>query len=347
MNKILITGSNGFLGSHLTDLCLRKKYEVYALVKPESPLINLKHYITDKEILSKTEKIKSFGNFIQIPTKNNKLSILECDLRDKTLLEKIINEIKPKYIFHFGAQSQVIPSWKDPINTIESNVIGTINIFEPIKKYKINSKIIVACSSAEYGTTTEINRPLKESDPLLAIHPYGISKIAAELLAHQYFINFGVDIVILRFFNQTGPRKVGDACSDFVRTIAQIELNLIKPEIKVGNLSTYRDITGINDSLQAIWLATTKGKIGETYNVCSASKTQIREVLNIALSYSSKKIKVIEKTPEKLRRTDESIIIGDNSKIKNKLGFKITQSIEDILKDMFEYWIDYYKKMNK
>jgi GDP-4-dehydro-6-deoxy-D-mannose reductase len=218
-------------------------------------------------------------------------------------------------------------------------------VFEPLKKHSIESRVIVACSSAEYGTTTEkINRPLKESDSLRAVHPYGISKIATELLARQYHLNFGIDLVNLRFFNQTGPRKVNDACSDFIRRIAQIELGLVEPVIEVGNLSPYRDITGIKDSLHAIWLSAQKGTSGETYNVCSNRKIQIRKVLEIALRFCSKKIEVKENVPKKMRKSDEDIILGDNSKLKKELGFRITQSIDEILKDMFDYWIDFYKK---
>jgi GDP-4-dehydro-6-deoxy-D-mannose reductase len=343
MDKILITGANGFLGSHLTDFCLEKDYEVYALDRPGQNLKNLTQYTEGKQSFSKEEKIKAFGDYIQIPTTNKKLTILEGDIKNKILIEKIIQKIKLKFIFHFGAQPLVIPSWEDPVNTIETNVIGTINIFEPIKKYKIDTRVILACTSAEYGTTTAINRPLKETDPLLAVHPYGISKIAAELLARQYYINFGIDIINIRFFNQTGPRKVGDACADFINKVAQIELGLTDPVIQVGNLNPYRDFTGIKDSIQAIWLAATKGKSGETYNICSGRKTQIREILKIALNLSSKKIEVKENIPDKLRKTDEDMILGDNTKIKTELGFKTTQSIQEILKDMFDYWIEYYK----
>jgi GDP-4-dehydro-6-deoxy-D-mannose reductase len=344
MVKIIITGASGFIGSHLCDFCINKNLEVYAIIRPERSLINLNQYTKGKNQFSKGEKIDFIEEKIQIPSDNEKITILECDVKNKELLEKIIHEITPKYIFHLGAQSNVIPSWEDPIETIESNVIGTINVFEPIKQYKLKTRVITACSSAEYGTTTEINRPLKESDPLMAVHPYGISKIATELLARQYFLNFGIDIINLRFFNQTGPRKVGDACADFVNKVAEIELGLIEPVIEVGNLNPFRDITGIKDTLNAIWLTATKGRSGETYQVCSNIKTQVREILDIVLSFSNKNIEVIEKTPHKMRSTDENIILGDNSKIKNEVGFKITQSVEQVLKDMFTYWIDYYKK---
>ncbi len=347
MEKILISGANGFLGSHLTDYCIKNGFEVYALDLPDRPWKNLVHFTNGQLKFSLNEKLIAFRELIQIPTTNEKLTILECDLKNAILLQEIIQAVKPKYLFHFGAQPLVKPSWEDPVNTIETNIIGTINIFEPIKKKKIKTKVITACTSAEYGTTASMNRPLKETDPLLAVHPYGISKIATELLARQYFINFGIASVNIRFFNQTGPRKVGDACADFVSKIAKIELGLSKPVIEVGNLNTYRDFTGIKDSLKAIWLAATKGTPGETYNVCSSRKTQIRQILNIALSFSSKKIEVKENTAVKLRKTDEDIIIGDNSKIKNELGWDITIPIEDTLKDMYDYWLEYYKKNEK
>ncbi|MFX1320905.1 MAG: GDP-mannose 4,6-dehydratase [Promethearchaeota archaeon] len=344
MDKIIVTGANGFLGSNLIDFCIQKDFEIYALDKPDQTYRNLAHYTNGKIFFSRKEKLKIFGEYIQIPTNTEKLKIVECDVKNAILLEKIIKNVKPTYIFHFAAQPLVIPSWENPVNTIKINVIGTLNIFEPIKKFKIKTRIIVACTSAEYGTTTKLNRPLKETDPLLAIHPYGISKIATELLARQYYLNFGIEIINLRFFNQTGPRKVGDACADFVSKVAKIELGLIEPIIEVGNLSSYRDFTDIKDSIKAIWLAATKGKPGETYNVCSNRRTQIREILDKVLSLSSKKIEVVENAPDKLRKIDEDVILGDNSKIKEELGWEITISLEKTLEDMFNYWLEYYKK---
>ena len=341
--KIIITGADGFLGSHLTDFLLPKDYLLYCLKVPNHPVENLTHYTKGKSNFEKNGKKEFLGKKIEIPTINDLIKIIECDIKNGELLEEIIKKVKPKYIFHFAAQPYVIPSWKDPINTIEINAIGTINVFEALKKHKIATRVIVACSSAEYGTTTNKNQPLTEKDRLLAVHPYGISKVATELLARQYYINFGIEAVNLRFFNQTGPRKVNDACSDFIRQVAQIDLGLKKPKMRVGNLSPFRDITGIKDSIQAIWLATKKGHPGETYNVCSGRKIKIRDVLKTALSFSEKDIEVQENTPEKLRNTDEDIILGDNTKIK-KLGFEITQSLEELLREMYNYWIEYYKK---
>ncbi len=347
MKKILITGANGFIGSHLIDYCVPKDYEIYALERPNQLYKNLSHYTNGKLSFSEEEKQEFFGESIKIPTDNKRLTILECDIKNSPLIEKIICIITPKFIFHFAAQPYILPSWDDPVDTIETNVVGTINIFESIKKHNLKTRVILACTSTEYGTSAQINRPLKETDSLLAIHPYGISKIAAELLARQYYINFGIEIVNLRFFNQTGIRRVNDAPSDFVRKVAQIELGLKDPVIQVGNLNSYRDFTDIEDSLGAIWLAATKGKSGESYNVCSNTKIQIRRLLDISLSFSTKKITIKENVQLKLRKTDEDAITGDNSKIKNELGWQPIIPIETTLKEMFNYWINYYNRESK
>jgi len=134
MERIIISGVNGFLGSHLTDFCISKNYEVYGLERPNQIYRNLSHYTDEKLIFSENEKKDFFNENIEIQTTNRNLKILECDIKNALLLEKIITEINPKYIFHFGAQPLVIPSWEDPVATIETNVIGTINIFEAIKK---------------------------------------------------------------------------------------------------------------------------------------------------------------------------------------------------------------------
>ncbi|MFX0072506.1 MAG: GDP-mannose 4,6-dehydratase [Candidatus Hermodarchaeota archaeon] len=344
MKKILITGANGFIGSHLIDFLIKKKFHIYGIDIPGSSFRNLNAHIKEDYDIHKENRIKFLDKPIQIPTNIKNFNILECDLRNNELLARIIKKIKPKYLFHLGAQPLVNPSWEDPINTIKINVIGTINIFEPIKKYKINTRVIIPCTSAEFGTTAKLNKPLKETDPLLATHPYGISKIAIELLARQYYINFGIETVILRFFNQTGPRKSVGAAADFVRKVVQIDLGLIEPIMEVGNLSSYRDFTGIKDTLQAVWLAAIKGKPGETYHVCSGRKIQIQDLLNIALSFSKQEIKVKENVPHISRKFDEDMVIGDNTKIRKELGFEITQSIEEILKDIYDYWYEYYTK---
>ncbi|MFX1239559.1 MAG: GDP-mannose 4,6-dehydratase [Promethearchaeota archaeon] len=342
--KIIITGSNGFVGSHLIDKCLMEGCIVYALDRPQASFKNVLHYTNEKESFLQSEKEIFQGELVQIPSNNIKLKFIECDVKNEKLIDKIVKKIRPDYVFHLAAQPYIIPSWEDPIDTIETNVIGTINIFEAIKEHDINTRVILACTAAEFGTTTKLNRPLKEDDPLMAIHPYGISKIAAELLSRQYYLNFGIETINLRFFNLTGDNRVNDAPSDFVRKVAEIDLDLKDPEIQVGNLEPYRDFTDIKEAIEVIWMTAMKGTPGEVYHLCSGRKTQIRELIRIALSFSRKKINIIENTPSKMRKSDEDILIGDNSKIKRELGVKISKPIEQTLREMYEYWVYYYKK---
>ena len=203
--KILITGSNGFLGSHLIDLAIQKNCRVYGLDRPNSSFQNLTHYTDGRIKFEDSAKQKFCKNKILIKSNLKSLSFIECDITNQKLLEDVINKIKPDYIFHFGAQPYVIQSWKDPITTMEVNVIGTINVFEPLKKHNIKTKVIVACSATEFGTSAMIGRPLREDDPLLAVHPYGISKIATELLSRQYYLNFNIETINLRFWSCQRP----------------------------------------------------------------------------------------------------------------------------------------------
>ncbi|MFX0030405.1 MAG: GDP-mannose 4,6-dehydratase [Candidatus Hermodarchaeota archaeon] len=346
MKKILITGINGFIGSHLVDLCITKEVIIYGIERPGQVYRNLSHYLEGKVSFKEEDKLEFSGEYIMIPTDNDKLILLECDIKNAKLLDKIITKINPDIVFHLAAQPNIIPSWEDPVHTIKINVIGTINIFEPIKKNNIKVRVVTACTAAEYGLSVQLNRPLKENDPLMAVHPYGISKIAAELLARQYYINYGIDIINLRFFNQTGIRKINDAPSDFARKIAKIELGQSEPIIQVGNLNSYRDFTDIKDSIKAIWLAGLKGTPGETYNVCSNKKIQIRYLLDTILKFTKKTIKVQEKSIQKLRKIDEDMIIGDNSKIKRELGWEPSIPIETTLKEMYNYWLEYFRKNN-
>lgn len=346
MTKALITGSNGFLGSHLIDYCLKKGLTVYGLDRPGASFENLTHYTNEKTKFEASEKRKFCEKDILLRTNTKKLNFVECDITDGNLIEKILLKIKPNYIFHFGAQPYVIQSWKKPVETMNVNVIGTINIFERIKNHRLDTRVILACSATEFGTTANIRRPLKEDDPLLAIHPYGISKIAAELLSRQYYLNFDIETINLRFFNLTGLRRKNDAPSDFIDAVSKIELGLKEPVIEVGNLDPFRDFLDVQDAIKAIWIAAINGVPGETYHVCSNKETRIGDLLEWILDLSSKEIKVLQ-DKEKFRQTDEDIIIGDNSKLTSELGWTPKKLLQDTIKEMYEEKLAYYKKTLK
>lgn len=322
--KIIVTGACGFIGSHLVDFCLSEGHQVLAIAKPGVELANLRHLIRNGK--------KTVVDF----------ELAQVDVRDAKKIAALIEHFDPDGIFHMAAQSYVQPSWENPVETFDTNINGTVNVFEPVKKLGLQTRIIVACSSAEYGTIAQYDVPIKETLPLQPLHPYGISKVAQDLLARQYFQNFDIDTVRLRFFNQTGIRKVKDACADFAMKIAEIDAGKADPEIHVGNLETQRDIQDIRDTVKAVWLSFTSGERGEVYNVCTGVPTRIRDVLNILLAMASTEITVIENFEEKLRFQDEPIILGDNSRFKAATGYMPDYKIQDTLRTMFDYWKGYY-----
>tara|TARA_B100000315_G_C14501157_1_gene552369 strand:+ start:101 stop:1030 length:930 start_codon:yes stop_codon:yes gene_type:complete len=305
----LITGIKGFVGQYLADYLLKKGDEIYGLD------INFKNF----NILNSLESV----------------NIMECNVTNANKIDSIIRSVKPERIYHLAAQPYPTVSWDKPRETFEINVTGTINIFESVKKNNLNSRILVACSSAEYGLLSKKEIPVSESHLLLPLHPYGVSKVAQDLLAYQYYKNFGIDTVRARIFNTTGPGKINDVCSDFTYGIVMIEKGLKKPPLKVGNLNTERDITDVRDMIKALYLLLEKGNLGDVYNVCSAKAIKVSHLLNLAIDLSEIESKVDKKL---LRPSDEPILIGDNTKIKHDTGWNPVISINETIQDMLKFW---------
>lgn len=310
--KVLVTGSTGFIGSHLAELLLMR----------------------DVELHGTTQDLKGaeMRNVIHV---RRKIGLIRCDIRDKKAVERTIKRIEPERIFHLAAQAYVIPSWKDPVTTFETNVNGTINLFEAVRKADIEPTIVVSCSSAEYGLINE--PPFKETDILMPVSPYGVSKAAQDMLGYQYFANYGMKIVRARIFNTTGPRKIGDVFADFAVQIARIEKGLQRPTLSVGNLKTMREVLDVRDVVRGLHSISERGKFGEVYNICSGKAYWIRDILNMLLRLTDGKIDVKQEVGL-LRHTDEPIITGDNSKIKAHTGWEPRIPVKKTLKDIMNYW---------
>jgi len=255
---------------------------------------------------------------------------------------EIISDFTPNVIFHLAAQSYPTISWVRPQETIETNVVGTVNLFEAIKLKRKNDItydpiVIVACSSAEYGFIDKEKVPIKEENPLLPLHPYGVSKVAQDLLTYQYYTNFGIKGIRARIFNTTGPRKKNDVCADFTLRAIRIEKKIISPILKVGNLKTKRAITDVRDLVKALVLLSKKGRYGEAYNISGSKVYQMEEIVNI-IRKCIKTNFTIEVDKNLLRPTDEPIIYGDSSKLIKDTGWRQEYSLENTIKDMIQYW---------
>lgn len=312
--RVLITGITGFVGSHFIEYLLNKKgIEIYGIVRWRSDTKNISHI---------KEKVKLF----------------EADIRDFLSVKSMIAKVKPDKIFHLAAQSFVGSSFHAPQETLTTNIIGELNIFEAVKSLKINPFIQIAGSSEEYGLVHKNEVPIKETNPLRPLSPYAVSKVAQDMLGYQYFKSYGLNIVITRAFNHTGPRR-GEpfVSSNFSKQIAMIEKGKQEPVIYVGNLDAIRDFNDVRDIVRAYWLSLEKCKPGEAYNISSGKGYKIKDVLNILLSLTKIKVK-IKQDPERMRPSDVPILVGDSTKFRKATGWKPQIPFEKTLEDLLDFW---------
>ncbi len=285
------------------------------------------------------------------PTTNIKelpeeIKMIECDMRYPANIEKIIMEYKPKQIYHLAAQSYPTVSWDRPYETIETNINGTIAVYEAIKKVRrLNDKdydpiVVVACSSAEYGETlnqlegNEIY--VKETAQLQPLHPYGVSKVGQDLISYQYFMNDNIRCIRARIFNSTGTRKVKDVTSDFTMRAVLAERSG-NYELRVGNLETRRAIMDQRDLVSALLLLAEKGKAGEVYNISSEKIYKISDIVEMIEKQIGHKF-TIKVDKDLIRPTDEKVIVGDITKLKKDTNWQQKISMEETIKDMLDYW---------
>lgn len=312
--KILITGISGFVGSHLAEYFLvQGKYEVFGTIKWRS----------NRE------------NIIAI---QNKIKLLECDISDAFATRTILAEIKPDYVFHLAAQSYVPFSWRAPQETLYTNIMGEVNLFEAIRELKIDPLIHIAGSSEEYGMVFPEELPIKETNPLRPLSPYAVSKVTQDLLGYQYFKSYGLKIVRTRAFNHTGPRR-GEVfvTSNFARQIVEIEQGKRRPVIFVGNLNAVRDFLDVRDVVRGYVLTLQKGTPGEVYNIASGKGVKIRELLDKLVALSKVDLK-IEQDPERLRPSDVELLVGSVEKFNKATGWKPEIPLDKTLKDLLDYW---------
>jgi GDP-4-dehydro-6-deoxy-D-mannose reductase len=306
----LVTGSEGFIGSHMVKFLQAKGWNVIG------------GYLRE-DLVS--------------PSTSPNVRFIAYDLRNGPLVKQVIAEYQPTHIFHFGAQSLPTVSWADPVGTFESNIMGSLNLFEAVRHLKRPPVIVSACSSAEYGHVPESAIPVVEKQKLHPLHPYGISKVCLDLLAREYFLDYKIPAVNVRLFNTTGPGKTNDAPSDFVRQLVAIKKGLQRPIMEVGNLKPHRAFLDVNDTVRGFYLAAQKGKRGEAYNLCAARTHQIAEVLRTAIRLSGVKTEV-RSAPRLMRPSDERIIFGSTRKILKDTGWRPLITIEQTVKSMLDYW---------
>ncbi|MDR7494212.1 MAG: GDP-mannose 4,6-dehydratase [Armatimonadota bacterium] len=306
--RCLVTGCEGFLGSHLADLLVEKDLSVCGMVYADAA--SLRHL-------------------------EHRMTTLSCDLRDRHQVRAIIDQTRPEMVFHLAAQSFVSVSWEDPEETLRTNVFGTFYLLESLKDLGLNPTTLIVGSSSMYGPSTQEEMPLGEDTAFRPTSIYAVSKAAEDLLGYFYGKVYGMRIIRIRPFNMTGPRKVGDACSDFAKGIAEVELGR-RAVLEVGNLATTRDFTDGRDAARALWTLAERGVPGETYNLCSGKAYTMRQVLELLIRLAGRSVDY-RIDPARFRPFDDPIYVGDNSKLR-ALGWQPEIPFEQTLTDMLDYW---------
>ncbi|MCX5696479.1 MAG: GDP-mannose 4,6-dehydratase [Candidatus Omnitrophica bacterium] len=312
--RVLITGIAGFAGSHLAEFLVKKNnLEVFGLDVPKA----------------RTDHLKSISR---------KLKIFPCDICDFDAVSKVMGKVKPDLVFHLAAQAYVPDSWVHPGKSLTTNIIGTLNILESVRKHKLSSRIQIACSAEEYGRVFEKELPVRETNPFRPLSPYAVGKLTQDMLGYQYSQSYGIHIVRTRAFNHFGPRmNEGFVASSFAKQVALIEKGKQEPVIRVGNLEAVRDFTDVRDIVRGYWLSLTKCPKGEAYNLCSGKGHRIKDILDIITGFTKESV-TIKKDINRLRPSDITVLVGDYSKFFRQTKWRPNIPIDKTLRDILTYW---------
>lgn len=322
MKKVFVTGASGFIGSHLVEALLKKKYIVHALAAYD---IN-----------------SSLGWLEHIKSKN--LKIIHGDVCDENFIFKITKKID--YIIHLAALISIPYSYLSPYSYIKNNIEGTYNILEAARKNKVK-KTLHTSTSEVYGTAQY--SPIDEKHPLNPQSPYAASKISADSLAISYFKSFGLPVTIIRPFNTFGPRQSSRAVIPTV--ISQCLQNPNK--IFVGNINTKRDFTYVTDTVNGYIkaLETKKNIKGEVINLGTGTTIRIKDIIFQLFKILKIKPKIIiEKKRFRPKKSEVNLLISNNNKAKKLMNWRpVYSGKKGLKKSLIETikWFKQEKNLNK
>ncbi|MFC2031172.1 GDP-mannose 4,6-dehydratase [Chloroflexota bacterium] len=340
--RILITGVTGMAGSHLAEyvLATHPEAELFGMCRWRSRMDNLDDLATlGKLNTAPLECRVTTREMLDGHSQPGKLNLVYGELNDPLSLRIVMTTAQPDRLFHLAAQSYVQASWSAPSETLQTNVIGQVNLFEAIRAAEIDPLIHVAGSSEEYGQVLPHELPIKETNPLRPLSPYAVSKIAQENLAWQYHRSYGLRTVATRGFNHEGPRR-GDVfvTSSFARQLATIEAGLQNPPvIQVGDLSCERDWTDVRDMVRAYWLALERGAPGEVYNIGSGVRRSVEQMLQLLLTMTGAQVEV-RPDPARLRPSDVKVLQADCQRLRELTGWEPEIPFQETLEDLLNYW---------
>ena len=310
--RVLVTGIEGFVGCFLAEhLLTQGNIEVHGTV---------------------------LGDECRIRHLSDRITLYRGDLREAAWTEKVVREVRPELTFHLAAWSDVGTSWQKPWAVYECNIHCQLNLLEALRSEAANCRTLVVSSSEIYGAAGPEELPIREDAPLRPTNPYGVSKVAQDLMALQYWTSRRLPTIRARSFPHIGPgQSEFFVISAFAKQIAEIEQGLHEPVIRVGNLDVQRDFTDVRDVVRAYWLLATQGTPGECYNVGSGRSRSIRGLLESLLELSTITIDV-QVDASRIRPNDLPVSCCNNAKLRETIGWQPEIDLQRTLADILDYW---------
>jgi len=323
MTTALITGISGMVGSHLADYLIENTdWKIVGLIRWRSPLDNISHLVPSANT-------------------DGRISFVYGDLRDTLSIEKAVQDSQPDYVFHLAAQSFPKTSFDAPLDTLETNVQGTVRVLDAVRRYSPSAVVHVCSSSEIFGRVPASKLPIDEDCTFHPASPYAISKVGTDLVGRYYAEAYKMTVITTRMFTHTGPRR-GDifAESSFAKQIALAEVGFIDPVVQVGNLKSLRTVADVRDAVRAYYMLATINPInGQYYNIGGQHTAQVGEILDHLISLSSvrNRLKIVQ-DPTRIRLIDADLQVPNTSKFTQHTGWRPEISFEKTMFDLLEYW---------
>ena len=318
--RVLVTGIDGFVGSHLAEFLLGiPGVEVHGTLHPDAQGTNIRH-IAQRLILHK------------------------ADILEPAAIASTFERVRPTRIIHLAAQAFIPVSMSDPVLTFRTNIDGGIAILEAARKASAGSgehpAVLVVSSGEVYGRVPPDRQPITEDAPLRPSNPYAASKASIDMIAQEYRHAFGLNVKVVRPFNHAGPRQSPlFVCSEFGRQVASIALGKAPPRMKVGNVDASRDFTDVRDVVKAYWAIFETSSSDAVFNVCSGTAQRIGDLVSMLEKIAGCSVEIVQ-DQQRLRPYDIPIIVGSHDRLTRASGWSPSIPITQTLNDVYLYWRD-------
>lgn len=307
--RVLVTGGSGFIGRQLLRMATERGHEVIATCLAPGELAGASNFPPS-------------------------VRWEPLDLRDRASVDRVVEVARADAVFHLAAQAYAAKAWESPADTFTTNVLGTIHLYEALRKRPPSEGVFLASSAAAYGSVDRL--PTSEETQLRPVNPYGVSKACQDMLSLQYSLNFGLRIVRGRLFITTGPGKTGDALNDFAQRVAQIERKGEPGKLRVGNLDVRRDISDVRDVVRAIWTVFERGDPRHAVNIGAGQSFSVRGIAESLVRLARVPV-TLQPDPALFRPTDEPDIRADITRLRS-LGYSPSIPLERTIEDSLEHW---------